>query len=355
MQSPKLQRALRISRTARLRWHSDSAKSALVSCRNFGAVGQTAHAEEDGLTPFQNLDWDDLRIFLAVTRHGSLSGAAKHLKVDHSTVSRRISQLEYEVGGSLFERHHAGLRLNELGGVVQKHAESVEGSIIRLREEVAGPRGGQGGTVRVAMMEGIASLYLSRRLGLLRESHPQIDLELVTSAQHVQVSRREADIFLSFFKAPGRGIQSERIGEFGLGLFAAPSYLDKRGTPESLDELSGHNFVSYIDDLLQLDAVRWLDEVIREPRLTMTSNSMIAQMVAAAGGLGLVLLPYFAVENEPKLVRVLDGQVRVQREVWMNLHQDLQYVPRVRAVAEFLKALLAADAAYLAGTALPSY
>jgi DNA-binding transcriptional LysR family regulator len=163
----------------------------------------------------------------------------------------------------------------------------------------------------------------------------------------VHVSRREADVFLSFFRPEGRGLVTRRLGRFGLGLFASPAYLAVHGAPRSTADLERHEFVSYIDDLIQVDAVRWLDEVIREPRVAFHSNSMIAQMSAAAAGLGIVLLPFFAVDRYPDLTRVLAGEVLVQRDIWLSVHRDLESVPRIEAVAGFLAELIDADQTYL--------
>ena len=168
-------------------------------------------------------------------------------------------------------------------------------------------------------------------------------MELVTSAQTVYVHKREADLFVSFFQPPGPGLISERIGKFRLGLFASQAYLDSHGIPASLRDLGDHWFVSYIEDLIQVDSVRWLADVIEEPKVAFHSNSMIAQMNAAAGGLGIVMLPSFATNNRPDLIPVLPGVAMTAREVWLNVHSDLQFAPRIRAVRAFLKNTLKRD------------
>jgi DNA-binding transcriptional LysR family regulator len=192
-------------------------------------------------------------------------------------------------------------------------------------------------------MEGIASLYLAQRFANLRRAAPQLTVELVTSAQTVYVHKRECDLFLSFFQPPGPGLISERIGKFRLGLFASQKYLDSYGMPASLRELQDHWFVSYIEDLIQVDSVRWLSDVIGEPKIAFHSNSMIAQMNAAAGGIGMVMLPSFATNGRPDLIPVLPGLAATTREVWLNMHSDLQFAPRIRAVRAFLKSTLGQD------------
>lgn len=297
----------------------------------------------------EHLDWDDLRVFLHVGRTGCLSIAARQLRIDHSTASRRISRLEFSVGAGLFERHRTGLRLNETGQMLLEQVEEMENGVIAIREHMQKGRTEVTGIVRVATLEGIASLYLSPRLDRLRTRLPGIKLELVTSSQVVHVDRREADIFLGFFQPSGKAMAVERIGAFRLGLYASPSYLARKGMPACPAELCRHDFITYIDDLIQLDAVRWLDEVIREPRVAFRSNNMIAQIGAAAAGEGLVLLPVFAAEAYETLVPVLFDRVAVRRDIWLSAHRDSQFTLRIKAMVRFLKAIVAEDQTFLLG------
>lgn len=289
------------------------------------------------------LDWDDLRVFLDVARTGNLSQTSRRLRIDHSTVSRRISQLEQALGSGVFERTRSGFKLNDLGKRLLPHAEKIESAVLKVHAEVSETEPEAAGTVRLATMEGIASLYLAPRALLLKEAAPHITLELVTSPQLIHVNRREADLFLSFFKPPGQGLVSEKIGGFKLGLYAAQSYLALKGVPKTVADLVDHDFVTYIEDLIQVDTVRWLDEVVQNPRVVMHSSSMIAQRNAAVGGLGIVLLPRFAVHETTPLVPILHELAFTSREIWTSVHQDLQFAPRIRTVIAFLTRQIQAD------------
>ena len=299
---------------------------------------------------FDTLDWDDLKVFLHAARGGSLGNAAKRLRVDQSTISRRIAHLESTLGLALFERLPSGLKVNEAGDRLLCHAERIESAVIAMREDVQCGSSRTAGRVRLATMEGIASLYLAQRFARLRQLHPNLTVELLTSPQTVSVNRREADLFLSFFLPSGLGMVSERIGCFQLGLYGSRSYLDQNGMPASVADLAKHSFITYIDDLIQLDSVRWLDDIIKKPPISFHSNSMIAQMNAAAGGLGLILLPSFAAAGRDDLVPVLHHKTSTAREVWINVHTDLQFVPRIRAVSGFLKSTFKADPIMQANT-----
>lgn len=299
--------------------------------------------------PLADLDWDDLRLFLQIQRSGSLSQAARQQRVDHSTVSRRLGQLELCLGGPLFERRRDGLKPTELAHLLTTHAEAMEVAALGLQEKLGGGERAPAGKVRIAMMEGIGTTFVARHLAPLLAQHGGLQIELVTSATVVNVNRREADIFVSFFEPQGQGLACAPAGSFALYLYAAPQYLAAHGVPASLADLAQHAFVGYVDDLVQLDAVRWLDELVQRPRMRLQSNSMLAQMSAAASGLGLVLLPKFSVVHETGLVPVLAAEAKVTRTLWLSVHHDLQYSGRIRAVMGYLQQLFAAQQPWLNG------
>lgn len=159
----------------------------------------------------------------------------------------------------------------------------------------------------------------------------------------VRISHREADLFLGFFEPQGINLRIEKIGEFRLHLYAQADYLAEHGVPATLADLRDHRFVGYIDDLIQLDAVRWLDDAIVDPPIAFHSTSMLSQMFSAAAGGGIVMLPAFARAERFGLVQILTDHINVKRAVWMSSHQYLQRVPRIRAVASFLTEIMARD------------
>lgn len=300
--------------------------------------------------PLSDLDWDDLRLFLQIHRMGSLAQAARQLRIDHSTVSRRLAQLELCVGGALFERRRAGLKATELAHVLATQADAMEAAVLSLQEKLGGGSEREpSGTVRVAMMEGIGTTFVAQNLEPFLRDYTRLQIELVTSSSVVNVSRREADVFVSFFKPEGQGLTCAAAGTFALYLYASPRYLESHGTPTDLADLINHQFVGYIEDLVQLEAVRWLDDVVVRPPMRFQSNSMLAQRSAAESGLGLVLLPKFSVTDPEKLVPVLPDQAKVTRDLWISVHYDLQYSTRIRVVLDYLQRLMASQQDWLNG------
>ena len=304
-------------------------------------------ATEGGQGVGRQLDWSTLPFFLELARQGRLAPAARRLRVDHTTVSRRVAELEKSLDLKLFDRTADGFALTEAGRGLLPHAEAMEAQAAAMTDGRGGASAGVQGRVRVASMEGISAQYLARRMPHLTERHPGLMIELVTSAALFNLTKREADISLSFVPVRGPKLAIRRIGGFALFLYGAPSYLAAHGTPETPGDLARHRFVDYVEDLLQIPEVHWLLDAVPAPHVVFRSSSMYAQATAAANGAGLVLLPSFAGEADPRLVPVLKPHIRAERPIYLAVHEDLAWVPRVRETVRFLEEQLRADQAFL--------
>ena len=295
--------------------------------------------------------WDDLRVFLEVARQGTVHAAAKKLKLDHSTVCRRIGKLEDLLAIKLLDRSQRGIVVR--GGVQQllDHIESMETHAISIEDVLTGSLTVATQTVRVATMEGIASQYLARRIGQIDRFAPNVKVELVSMPQPADLSRKEADIFLSFFNPRLPGLSSRKVADVALFLYCSESYARVHGLPRSLDDLKDHVFIAYIDDLLAIDAVRWLDDLIKSPKVNFYSNSILAQCNAATAGAGIAMLPTFVADGVPGLMRVIPDEAVVRREIWISVRKEQGALTRIRSVIKFLTHIFEADRPFLLGEA----
>jgi DNA-binding transcriptional LysR family regulator len=293
--------------------------------------------------------WDDLKMFLEVARHGSVHAAAKRLRLDHSTVCRRIGRLESLLAVKLFDRSRKGIAVRSEAQGLLKHIEQMDRHAGHLEDAFVRGKSTTTQVVRIATMEGIASGYLSRRLPALAQFGPNVKIELVSIPQAVDLSRKEADVFLSFFNPDARGLKSTLFGTFSLFLYCSKDYLRRHGAPRTREDLDAHVFVGYIDDLLTINAVRWLDEVVTAPDVSFHSNSVFAQCNAAVSGLGIALLPTFVGEGVAGLQRILPENVSVQREVWVSVRTEQSHLSRIKAATQFLKHIFAHDVDFLLG------
>jgi DNA-binding transcriptional LysR family regulator len=293
--------------------------------------------------------WDDLKMFLEVARHGSVHAAAKRLRLDHSTVCRRIGRLESLLAVKLFDRSRKGIAVRSEAQGLLKHIEQMDRHAGHLEDAFVRGKSTTTQVVRIATMEGIASGYLARRLPALAQFGPNVKIELVSIPQAVDLSRKEADVFLSFFNPDARGLKSTLFGTFSLFLYCSKDYLRRHGAPRTREDLDAHVFVGYIDDLLTINAVRWLDEVVTAPDVSFHSNSVFAQCNAAVSGLGIALLPTFVGEGVAGLQRILPENVSVQREVWVSVRTEQSHLSRIKAATQFLKHIFAHDVDFLLG------
>jgi DNA-binding transcriptional LysR family regulator len=299
--------------------------------------------------PLPGFDWSDLVFFLELARQGRLMPAARKLRADHTTVSRRVAELERGLNCKLFDRGANGFVLTEAGQRLLAYAESMEASANAIEENVGGVASVPSGDVRIATMEGIGSFYLAPRMPRLRQAFPDILIELVTERHLINLTRREADISLSFAELQGPRLIAEKIGTFVLNLYASPAYIARMGMPASIADLEGHEFVDYIDDMVVIPAVRWLHDVITPSRVVFQSTSMVAQQNAAAAGMGIAILPTFTAAEDTRLTALLPAEASVQRPIWLTMHEDHQYLGRMKAVRRFLKGIVAEDQAFLNG------
>lgn len=292
-------------------------------------------------------NWNDLTFFLELARQSRLMPAARRLKVDHTTVSRRIAELEKDLTVKLFERKHEGFVLTDDGHRLFVIAEKMETLALSAAETVGAAPRELVGKVRLATMEGIAAFYLSERLLQFNVQHPQIVVELVTERHLINLSKREADVSISFIPPIGQRLSVKKAGSFRLGLFASSSYLGRKGTPASRNDLGAHDFVDYVPDLVAIPKVHWLLDVLEPDNVVFRSTSMAVQQNAIAAGQGIGLLPFFSAKKDPRLIPVLPTAVAVDRDLYVSVHEDIQFMGRVRALTRFIADLFERDAAYL--------
>lgn len=280
-------------------------------------------------------NWHDIAFFLELVRAGHLVDAAKKLKVNHATVSRRIRELEQSLNAKLFERTPSGFVLTSTGMKMLDYAERMEFQANSIPQAIGARSQVVSGSVRIATMEGFGSYYLAPKLAGLKERHPDITVELVTSSGWIDLSRREADVFVSFSRPTARRLSVEKISGFRVQLFASKDYLARAGEPKAKVDLSQHDFIDFIDELVQISSAQWLPGIVSSQNVVFRSTSLIAQYAAACNGLGIAALPAFLACQSPKLRPVLP-EIYVSNSLWMSAHMDLLHLPRVSAVVRFI-------------------
>jgi DNA-binding transcriptional LysR family regulator len=292
------------------------------------------------------VDWNDLRYFLAVARAGSLAGAARALDCEHSTVGRRIAALEAALEVTLFRRQPDGVALTDDGVAILPLAEEAERGALAVERLRGGADTRLEGTVRLATSEGFSG-FLVKRLPALRARHAGIQVEVVTGPQAHDLMRGEADLALRFLKPTQPELIAKRLVEVGWAMYASPTYLDARGTPD-LDDLRGHDVVGFDQSLRGVPGAHWLAEHGAGATVVLTASSLVSAMNAVIVGMGLGVLPCLLCEGDASLRRV-SPRVLGGRDLWLVANPQAAKLARVRAVMTFLTEAIEADAALLRG------
>jgi DNA-binding transcriptional LysR family regulator len=288
----------------------------------------------------QQLNWDDLRLFLGIARAGRLIGAGRRLGLDHSTVARRLTALETAVGSRLFDRGPRGVQPTEAGRRLLDHAERIEAEIIGATAALGGGDARISGTVRLATPEAFGIYLVAPNARRLHAAHPELRLELAPEPQLVSLPNREADVAVLLNRPQAGAIVARHLSDYRLGLYASRAWLDANG-PVTLDRLARLPFAWYVDARIDAPELRFLSEVSAEATPVFGSTSIAAQHAAVAGGLGLGVLHLFAADADPELVRILPDAIEIRRSYWVAMPADQQRLPRVRAVIDFLDDIVA--------------
>jgi DNA-binding transcriptional LysR family regulator len=274
------------------------------------------------------LDWEDVRFFAALARHGSLSATARALTVNHATVARRIAALEQALGTKLFKQRPTGYELTPAGRGALEAADTMESAAAALSRLEPEPT--LAGLVRITATPSLAEGFLIPRLASLQRSHSALDLEIVAEPRPISLQRHQSDIALRLGR-PERGeLLGRCVAHVGYGFYAAPVWRDR------LKEGAAPSFIGFDEAGSQFPEAQWLTRRFGNPRLGFRCNNQIGQIAAARAGSGVAMLPRFLAAGDPTLVEVQLSATPPTRELWLLTRRDAQRAARIRVVADFL-------------------
>ncbi len=288
-----------------------------------------------------SFDWGDLRFFLTIARTGRLTAAARQLRVDHATVSRRVGALEVALKAKLFERHPQGYRLTEPGERLMAAAEAMETTAIGVESAISGTDSALSGTVRIGAPDGFGTYFLARRLGPLLARQPRLTVQLVPLPRVFSLAKREADLVIAIDPPDTARLRVQRLADYTLGLYASRDYLARHRPVLDLSDLRTHRIVAYVSDLLFSDTLDYLGELNVPDSLRFECASVIGQMEAVLAGIGIGVLHDYVARSHPALREVLPNKVK--RTYWIVAHDDVQNIARVNHVREFIINAVAAE------------
>ncbi|MCY1503408.1 HTH-type transcriptional regulator CynR [compost metagenome] len=290
-------------------------------------------------------DWDDFRVFLAVGQAGSLSGAARQLGVNHSTVLRRLGALEARMAVRLFDRLPAGYAMTLAGEALRERLQGVGEQIDAAQRHLMGLDLRLTGVIRITSTDTFMAGLLGPILADFRALHPGIELQVVMNNLFLSLTKREADVAIRPTNAPPDHLVGRRAGRLQTAVYASKAYLAKHPAKTPLID---HDWVAPDEGLSHLMQAKWLREQVPPARIAARVDSLVGMTQLVKRGLGLGMLLCMLADAEDELVQVEPPREALDTQVWVLTHPDLKEVARIKAFTDFAYARLVADAKVLA-------
>lgn len=289
------------------------------------------------------LDWNDIRVFLAVAEHGTTLGASRELAVSQSTVSRRIAAMEEATGLHLFDKRRTGYALTETGRGLLETARTTATAMQEFRDAAAAARRGLTGTVRLATNETFASRVLDRAVAAFHAEYPAVRVDIIASPRRVDLAKGEADVAFRAGPRPDKpDLVGKRIAEDGWSVYCSRDYAAAHGVPRSAAELAGHAFIGAPDDSPDSAMLRWVRANVAEEAIVLRRDSIEGLIASISNATGLSLMSDFVAATDPNMVLCFSPGFGPVAEIWLLTHERLRHVPRVRALMDFLAGWFAA-------------
>lgn len=273
------------------------------------------------------MEWDDLRTFLAIARHGTLSAAARTLGVTQPTMGRRLAAMEERIGARLLQKQPGGFALTPLGESILGNAERIEGEALTAERVITGRDVALEGTVRLTTVDTLAARIVTPALAVLQQVHPGIVVELVPDTRTLSLSKREADIALRMSRFEGHEVVARKVGTLALGIYGSPRWLEP-GNKANV------RLITVLDDQAHLPEATWLREHYPKAEIAFRTNSREVQVWAAMSGAGVAAIACYLADAEPGLVRLNREVPNLTRDIWLGVHSDMRHMPRIRAVMD---------------------
>jgi DNA-binding transcriptional LysR family regulator len=292
--------------------------------------------------------WDNLRYFLALHRHGRLIAAARALHVDHTTVGRRVKELETSLNTKLFEKRDSGFEVTTSGKSLLVYAEAIEKTVMGIETGICVDSENIKGSVRISSPEDFGSYFLATRLPELLSKYQELEIDLLSNEQDSNISRREIDIIITTNRPDSGRLVVKRLGEYRLGLFASKCYFEKHKSIKNIEDLKEHKLISCVDDKSFDRTIK--NSVVSEcKKISFKSRNMTAQYKAAQNGYGLCLMPCFMKEEYTDFIPVLEDQVVINQTLWLVVNEDMRYVDRIKKTSDFISDTLALSTSIFSG------
>jgi DNA-binding transcriptional LysR family regulator len=286
------------------------------------------------------MDWDNVRVFLAVARAGQFVAGARRLHLDHATASRRVAALEAALGAKLFDRRTTGARLTSAGERFLAAAEQMESAFLHAQSDVSGLDVELAGDVRIGAPDGFSTYYLAQALGPFIARNPALRVQLLPLPRLTPLARREVDIVIGLDKPDSGRFVARKLTDYTLGLYASAAYLEAHGTPGP--DFAGHRLIGYVEEYAFSSALSYVSELFSDKPTQLECASAVTQLEAVRAGVGLGVVHDFIARRFADLRRVLPERAAA-RAYWIVTHEDTRGLGRIRAAHDHIVACIERD------------
>ncbi|WP_299414621.1 LysR family transcriptional regulator [uncultured Sulfitobacter sp.] len=291
-------------------------------------------------------NWDDLRLFLAVAREQSLSGAGKVLRLDPATVGRRIARLEKEMQAALFAKSPQGYALTPAGAEMLERATLVEQAMRRVEVGDSTQNKGLSGQIRLGAPDGCANFLLPQVCAAIGRENPALDIQIVALPRVFNLTRREADMAIGVSAPTAGRLMVRQVTEYRLHVAASSKYLSQQGPVDSVQALRAHPLVGYIPDMIFDRELDYLAD-LGAGRVALASNSVSVQLNMLRQGAGVGVVHDFSLPFAPGVERILTDEISLTRAFYLIRHVDDVKNQRLARFADALAAGVKAEVARL--------
>ncbi len=286
------------------------------------------------------MDWNALKLFLAIADSGTLTGAARLLEVNHSTVFRKLNAFEEEIGGRLFERLNHGYELTPMGEELLITAKIIAARFDDMERHIVGKDIKPKGTVKITTPNNIVYRYLARYLTKFSRQYPDIQIELLISNLEFNMSNRQADIAVRATTNPPEHLVGRQIATIKWSVYTSKAYKNRYGSPSNVKQLNKHSLIGATGYMNQLATFIWLEKKFAQ-QISIRCDELTAMAAFAEAGHGLAILPDD--QQRSGIIKLFTLEQQERSELWILTHPDLRHVERIKLVMKHLTSSFLAE------------
>nr|WP_320191361.1 LysR family transcriptional regulator [uncultured Desulfobacter sp.] len=283
-----------------------------------------------------NVSWDDYRYFLKVARLGSLKAASESLKVNHSTVLRRINSLEKKLEARLFERFKSGYVLTENGQDMFNHIQHLEDEIFSIERKIKGKDIRYEGKIKISTTDTLGYFWLPPFVKKFKAQYPGILVDIDIRTGFTDLTQRQADILICAYNDHPDYMIGKKLAPIEIKLYASKEYIKTYGRPESIQDLTSQKILILNEELDGVEFNEWLKRLVPASAITMSCNMLTSLYRYTRQGMGIAPLPIYVGNQDPSLVSVMDVPTQFHHDTWMLTHPDLKNTRRIKAFMGFM-------------------